>query len=175
MKFSENSRKKALIVVDVQDSFLNRGNGYIVKNILKLLDSVKYDAYVEVNFHAEKGSLWKKQQKWICPKGRYTETVESIATALKPYKSFKVQKDTRSAFQGNKKLTAFLKSKKIREVHIVGLDTEDCVLATAFDAFDAGFFTYVIEECVQSTYSDDSHKMALKLLRRQNMTNHSRI
>lgn len=175
MKVSKNHYKKALIFVDVQGSFLNKRNIYIVKNILKLLDSTKYDAYVEVSFYAPKGSLWEKQQKWICPAGEDTKVIEAISKTLKPYKPLKILKKTRSAFKGNKELATFLKNKRIREVHIVGLDTEDCVLATAFEAFDLGFLTYVLEECVQSFHSNDSHQMALKLLRKQNMTNNSYV
>lgn len=82
---------------------------------------------------------------------------------------------TKSAFQGDRDLIALFQERKIEEVHIVGVDANDCVLATAFDSFDAGFFTYVLEECVES--SDGSHlrKTTLDILRNVDLTNHSEL
>lgn len=54
MEIPSSNRKKALIIVDVQPGFLKKRNKYIIKNIQKLLQSVKYDIYVESIFHAEK-------------------------------------------------------------------------------------------------------------------------
>ncbi len=163
-------RKRALIIVDVQPSFLNDRNKYIVGNILKFLREHKYDLYVEATFHAEKGSLWELQQKWICPQGEGTKTVKELSDALKPFEPIEVFKETKSVFKGNKDVTDIFKKRGIKEVHIVGLDTNDCVLATAYESFDLGFLTYVIEDCCQSSSSDELHKFALKILQGQDMT-----
>ena len=173
MKIPKSSRKKGLIVVDLQSSFLNKRNAYVLKNVLKLLKNVRYDAYVEATFHAEKGSIWDIQQQWICPEGPNTKTVEMISAALKPYHPLQVHKDTKSVFKGDKDVVRFLKKRGVKDVHIVGVDTDDCILATAYEAFDLGFVTYVIEEGVQSSSSDTLHKAALTVLRREKMTNHS--
>lgn len=55
-------------------------------------------------------------------------------------------------------------------MHIVGTETNDCVLATAFDAFDSGFLPYVLEECCESA-TKGRHEMGVKLLRIQGMSN----
>jgi nicotinamidase-related amidase len=167
------SRKKALLIVDVQPSFLNTRNEYIVQNILNLLSSTKYEIYVETNFHAEKGSLWSAQQNYICPKNETTKTVEELSTRLKDFNVMYVEKETKSVFKGNKDIIFLLRDKNIEEVHIVGLDTNDCVLATAYEAFDFGFITYVIEECCQSSSSQELHEQALSILQKQCMTNKS--
>ena len=172
MKIPKSNRKKALIIVDVQPAFINKRNKYIIKNIQNLMNSVKYDFYVESVFHAEKNSLWDKQEGWILPKTKKSHTVPEI-TRLLPDETIHVLKGTKSAFKGNKKLAKALHKNKIREVHIVGLDTNDCVLATAYDSFDYGFFTYIIEECVQSSASNKLHKNAISLLRHLNLTNNS--
>lgn len=90
-----------------------------------------------------------------------------------PSETVHVIKDTKSVFKGNASLSKILKKKQIKEVHIVGLDTNDCVLATAYEAFDLGFFTYVIEECTESSSSEKLHKQGLGLLRHLNLTNNS--
>jgi hypothetical protein len=50
----------------------------------------------------------------------------------------------------------------------------DCVLATAYDALDRGYFTFAIEECCGRTDCDRSViNAALMILRKQAMTNNS--
>ena len=173
MKIPDSKRRKALVIVDVQGSFLSPRNEYIVKNILSLLDTVDYDSYINATFHAEKGSLWDMQQGWTCPAGPETQTIPALAQKLKQYDVIEVSKETKSIFKGNQDVTKSLREDNIQELHIVGLDTNDCVLATAFEAFDHGFFTYVIEECCQSSASNESHENGLKILRGQDMTNNS--
>ncbi len=175
MKIPWSPRKKALIVVDVQPSFLNTRNQYVVENIMKLVKAMSYEAYVEATFHAERGSLWDIQQEWICPEGEETQTLTSLSAALAPHNPLKIHKTTKSVFKGDKNVLDFLKGKNIEEVHIVGVDTNDCVLATAYEAFDNGFVTYVIEECAQSSSSNEVHEKALDILRHQNMTNNASI
>lgn len=173
MNVPKSSRKKALILVDIQPSFIDDRNKYILENILKLLKHVSYDLYIEANFHAEKGSLWDIQQQWTCPEGPKTETVKKLSKVLIKYYPVVVEKETKSVFKGNKNIHKILKQEDIEEVHLVGLDTDDCVLATAYESFDLGFITYVLEECCQSSASDELHHMAIQLLREQHMTNHS--
>ena len=58
-------------------------------------------------------------------------------------------------------------------MHIAGLDTNDCVFATAQDSFDLGFSTYVIEECTGSSEGKKLHDSAIFILRHLGLTNHS--
>lgn len=170
MKLPETGRKKALIVVDVQPAFIKPHNEHIVPNIVSLIHQEPYDLYVEAVFHAEKGSLWDIQQDWICPIGDETHTVDSIAEALKPHQPVKVLKTTRSVFKGQPSIKRLLEENGIEELHLVGTETNDCVFATAFDAFDSGFAVYVIEECCESA-TEGRHEPAIGLMRHQGMTN----
>lgn len=162
--------KKAIIIVDVQPAFITKRNEFTIGNIISLLREVSYDLYVESIFHAERGSIWDKQTGWICPKDKNFHTDTRILHALKGKRTVHVEKETKSVFKGNSALLKILKKNGIREVHIVGYDTNDCVLATAFEAFDLGFFTYVIEGCIESSSAKTLHKNALALLRHLNLT-----
>src|SRR3989338_6310539 len=173
MKVPLSGRKKALLIVDVQPSFVNSRNKHVVNNIATLFEKVSYDLYVTAVFHAEKGSLWYKQQGWICPRDNNFYILPQINDLLKDKKSVSIEKITKSIFKGNPDLLKLLKAHCIEEVHIVGFDTNDCVLASAYEAFDLGFFTYIIEECCESSSSSTLHRWALALLRKQNMTNNS--
>lgn len=173
MKIPLSSRNKALVIVDVQPSFLNTRNKYVVQNILELLSKTSYDLYIEATFHAEKGSLWDTQQSWTCPKGEKTRTVDELSKTLEGLGAIQIEKETKSVFKGDKNIISTLKDRNITEVHVVGLDTNDCVLATAYESFDLGFITYVIEECCEASSSKELHEHAIAILRGQNMTNNS--
>ncbi len=175
MKIPASQRKRALIIVDVQPGFLNDRNKFIVQRILELLVSTSYDLYVDTVFYADEQSLWQTQQHWSLPKNEETRTDSALQEVLASVHSIHLEKSTKSVFKGDKPLEKILKENGIREVHFVGLDTNDCILASAYESFDLGFLTYVIEECSQSSSSDELHEQALELLRHQCMTNHSRV
>jgi nicotinamidase-related amidase len=173
MKIPWSDRKKVLVIVDVQQGFLNDRNKYIVENIQNLLQKASYDFYIESVFHAEKGSLWDRQTDWILPKDKDCKIVDALLEALKGKDFLHVEKQTKSVFKGLPDLRNELKKKGIEEVHIVGLDANDCVLATAFEAFDFGYFTYVIEECTESSSSEEMRNAGFEILRHVNLTNNS--
>lgn len=170
MKIPNSGKRKALIVVDVQPIFIKPHNKYIARNIATLIRKVPYDLYVEAVFHTEQGSLWDEQKNWIAPLNAETHTLKEITDVLKAHKPIKILKETRSAFKGDKNLRKLLQDNQIEEVHVVGTETNDCVLATAFDAFDLGFLPYVIEECCESA-TEGRHKMGAQLLRIEDMSN----
>lgn len=164
-------RKRALFVVDVQEGFLNDRNRWIIPNIQKVIQQGDYCLVVEAVFHAAPGSLWAKQVQWTFP---LQPTISEIKKIL-PQNTFTITKTTKSAFKGDKDLPAALHAAGTEEVHIVGVDVNDCVFATAQESFDLGFFTYVLEECAESSESAEIRDCALKILRHLRMTNHSPI
>ncbi|MFA7315686.1 MAG: cysteine hydrolase family protein [Candidatus Paceibacterota bacterium] len=170
IKIPKSNKKKALILVDIQNGFIKRWDKSFLKNIKNLISKQKYDLYVEVTFHAEKGSLWDKQTNWTFP---YEPTVPEVLDLLKGKNVIKIIKETRSAFKGNVNLFSVLQKNKIEEVHVVGFDTNDCVFATAQEAFDLGFYTYVIEECTGASQGEKIHKNAIAILRCLGLTNHA--
>ena len=175
IKVPATGRTKALIVVDAQSLFMNDDVREIPGRIASLIDQIPYDYYVETLFHAESGSIWDKQMHWTGPKPSTARinSVEEISAALADKDALYVEKTTRSAFIGNTVLRDFLQNRSVAEVHIVGLDTSDCVLATAHDAFDEGFISYVIEECCEVAGDRTLHKAALEILRYGKLTNNS--
>ncbi len=169
IKIPNSKRKKALLIVDVQKDFVGKDKK-LVSNIVTLLSTEKYDLYVDITFDAEKGSLWDRQSGWTFP---YEPTVPEVENMLVGKKVLKIIKETKSAFKGDKDLFRILKKEGIEEVHIIGLDTSDCVFATANEAFDLGLYTYVIEECTASSEGKKLYNSAINILRSLYMTNHS--
>ncbi|MCW2920515.1 MAG: isochorismatase [Thermoleophilia bacterium] len=54
----------------------------------------------------------------------------------------------------------------VREVHVVGIDTDQCVLATVFALFDAGYEPVVFDDLVDSASGETCHDAGLVALRR---------
>ena len=74
-------------------------------------------------------------------------------------------KNTYSSFFDSE-FTNYLKKKKIEELIIVGLDTENCVLTNSRAAFDNGYKVSVVANCCgSSTSGDEMHKAALEIIK----------
>lgn len=172
MKIPNSNRKKALILVDVQSGFITDKNEYVLDNIVSLTGSQEYDAYVETLFATGDSTLWASQVGWEQSGDEVIKTDSRVGQAILGKETLTVTKSSRSAFKGDVDLDAYLNERQIEEVHLVGYATHDCVLATAFDAFDRGYYTYVIEECCES-HTPGRHDLGVELLRYQKMTNNS--
>jgi len=66
-----------------------------------------------------------------------------------------------SAFYGTD-LEVLLRALKVDTLIIVGVNTNTCVLCTAFEAFNRDFKVVVISDCVASMYGEDLHEFALQ-------------
>jgi nicotinamidase-related amidase len=156
-------------VVDVVPTFLTRVTQRVVPHIVRLLSEADY-ACVVVAEHT-KGR--RHARKLTTPaRTRSDETLPALVELIDPERSMVVTKDTRSAFGNDDEIAASLRRRRITDVHIAGIETHDCVLATALDAFDQGFATCVIERAAASRRNTD-HRHALQVLRRLHLTDQS--
>ncbi len=62
-------------------------------------------------------------------------------------------------------LEVWLRSLGIRTALIAGVNTNSCVLATAFDAVNRDFAVVVLEDCVDTMDGDQAHAEALHMVR----------
>jgi len=63
-------------------------------------------------------------------------------------------------------LDHLLRGLKAETVVLAGVNTNTCVLNTAFAAFNRDYRVVVVEECVASMYGDDLHVLALENIAR---------
>lgn len=164
-------KKRALIIVDVQSSFINPENESVVPMIVRVIKDGGYSLFIEAVFSTEGNPIWEKQHQWTCDPA---DTVPEIKSLL-PTDDSKVyvRKNTKSAWKGDVDLKALFQNKGIEEIHIVGLDTNDCVLATAYESFDLGFQTYVIEEATHASEGTKMRSAGIDILRNVDLTNRS--
>ncbi len=171
--------RRALMVIDVQPATLTHdGAREVMAFINRYIEKTNYDAYVIATFSAPDGSMFARQLKWMLPADAAGPSdpmiIEAVMSKGKPVTQ--VTKTVRSVFKGQKTndVRDFLDRYAIEEIHLAGFDINDCVLATAYDALDQGYFTFAIEECCGRTDSDRSMiDAALMILRKQAMTNNS--
>ena len=178
IKVPISSRRKALFLVDIQPKTLSAKAPVLVGPIKEFVSASKYEAYVEANYYADERSMFFRQGEVLLKKADAGGTATEILTELegKAAPKFRVEKNTRSCFKGfnSKDLGAFLRANRIEEIHLVGYDINDCVLASAYEAVDSGYFTYVIEElCHHWDGSEQLKEAALAVLRIQGLTNNS--
>lgn len=70
-----------------------------------------------------------------------------------------------SAFYGTD-LEILLRILNVDTLIIVGVNTNTCVLCTAFEAFNRDFKVIIISDCVASMYGNDLHEFALQNISR---------
>lgn len=166
-------KRRALVVVDAQSEFVNLNDGKTIFGIANLIKQGEYIILVSTVFSSKNNLLWQRQVGWKSK--RRARLLTNLNNLFSKYKnSCIIEKSTKSAWKGSVDLIKLFKKNKIEEVHVVGFDADDCVIATAQESFDLGFQTYVLEEAIGSSQGDIAKKEAINILRRLEMTNHSR-
>ena len=175
MKIPITWRKKALIIVDVTECFILDRNKYIIPKINKIIDNIDYDLFVSCVPYNEQWSLRTEQGWWFDLIGKIDKLDASIEKSLENKNHIQFKKITKSAFKWDLNLEKALKDNDIEEVHIVWFESNDCVMATAFEAFDLWFYSFVIEEACETWSTESNHKHAIPILEYVNLTNNSKF
>jgi nicotinamidase-related amidase len=178
IKIPISSRKKALLLIDIQPGTLSDKVLPLINTMQSYIQITEYDAYALVSYYADKESMLFKQNNFSITKDKAgsiaPELVQMVVSKSKPF--IEIEKNVRSCFKGFEQnaLANFLGKNLIEEVHLIGYDINDCVLASAYDAIDQNYFTYVIEElCHHWNGIEELKEAAITILRRQSLTNNS--
>ena len=75
-------------------------------------------------------------------------------------------KKTFSSFMGTELEHLLRVVLQVDTVVLMGINTNTCVLCAAFEAFNYGYTTIVISDCVASMYGQDLHELALQNISR---------
>lgn len=153
---------KALIVVDVQKFFLHDAPNDLVTKIVANMKNGAYSAIAFTVFKNTPDSNFIHSLKW--PKCNSEEDI-ALPNDFKPYVTAN-NVFTRATYSGfnTTKLNNYLNNHGIDSVLLCGVDTDACVLATAFSAFDSG---YLVDVNFELTYSGgDLEKEAQAIMKR---------
>lgn len=105
------------------------------------------------------GSNWERLLDWHKLQ-KEPETL--LAEDLEVNTPFIFQKSTYSAWSSE--VIAVCAENNVRDVITAGVDTNECVFATACAVFDPGYTPVVVMDCCASMGGEKSHNMALTLL-----------
>lgn len=157
--------RKALIIIDLQKGFINKLTKELPFKIRNFIEqnSKDYCLTIFTQYINHPGSNFVKNLNYLgfMEKERY-DIVEEIKEFINKDNLF--SKDTYSSFVNNK-LLRLLNKKGIKQVDLAGIDTENCVLTFARDAFDRGFKVNVLKNLCGSHSNPDLHKAALEIIK----------
>ena len=150
---------KLLLVIDLQNDFVNDNTKYIVDKIDKLINSNNYENIVFTRFINNEDSIWYKTLKY---KGCMTKEGQNIAIDTRDYKI--IDKKIYSALSSE--LKEYIKQNNIDEIYLCGLDTDACVYKTALDLFENNYNVYVLKDYTMSHKGIELHNIFIENLKR---------
>lgn len=151
--------RKLLLVVDVQNDFINDNTKKYVDKIEQLINSNKYEYVAFTKFINNKNSIWYKKLNY---KGCMTAKGKEIVINTRNYKVF--EKTTYSAL--NKKVEEYIKENDIKEIYLCGFDTDACVQKTALDLFENGYEVFILKDYCMSSFGIELHNTTINNLKR---------
>ena len=158
--------KKALLVIDVQNYFMNSLTKYLPQKILRYIEQnrANFDLIIFTNFvNTPKSSVYR----FLGWKKSITSPEIDIVPELQPALKYGtlISKGVLSALKVPKVKT-LLKKNKIKKLYLSGIDTDCCVLATAYYAFDQGYRVYLFKNLSMSHASKNLHEAAVSMFKR---------
>lgn len=151
--------KSLLLVIDLQNAFINNNTENLPKKIKVLIKNKHYDEIAFTRFLNNSNSIFDKKLNYDrC----INEEDRKIVIDIKNSKVF--DKTVYSAV--NNELIKFITKNGIEEIYLCGIDTECCILKTAFDLFELGYNVYVLKDYCGCTHGKIRHNNAINILKR---------
>lgn len=154
--------KTALVVIDVQNYFVNEKTKDLPQKIASFIQNSKFDFILFTRFVNKENSNYFKLLNWqkmlTSPD---TDIHSSLLKFIKKNNAF--EKTSYSIFKA-RGFVDFLKRNNITKIFLCGIDTDSCVLASAFDGFDLGFDVKVIKNLSLSHSGKAFNEAALKII-----------
>ncbi len=154
--------KKALIVVDVQNYFMNEYTKSIPDKIAHFIQSNKFDIVLFTKFVNHRGSNFFKLLDWKrCLGSPDTDIHPTLVKFINKNNLF--EKASYSVFKSDK-LVKILKKNNINQVFLCGIDIDACVLSSAFDGFDLGYEVHILRNLSLSHSGKKLDSAALEII-----------
>ncbi len=155
--------KTALMVVDMQNGFLNSSTEHIVEHVKTLLREAEKRGVPTLftRFVNHPDSSWVKWIRW----SRFMQSPEIDLIPALAGKTINVfDKSTYTAFIPA--VSDFVRTNAIERLTICGIATDGCVLKTAVDAFERGIQPIIVSDACASHAGAEVHAAGLMLAAR---------
>jgi nicotinamidase-related amidase len=148
----------ALIVVDVQNGFINQYTEHLIDRIKPLFES--YTHKIACRFYNPPQSSFRSLMKWPL----FDQGDDNYQLALElPESGFIYDKPEYTA--ATKTLLDFLEKNEIKTVDVCGINTEVCVLFTATDLFFKGYDVRALSDFSASCRGQAYHEAGILALK----------
>lgn len=154
--------KNCLMVVDLQNGFVNQHSRRVVRRIEELLKKECFDLVVASRFCNHEDSPFVRLMHWRRMMGDKEQAFAS--SQLEQRADLILKKDLYSCMTLD--FLNWIESNEVSKIYFAGVDTDGCVLKSAFDCFDLGQDFVIIEDCCASSGGEKIHEMALNIMRR---------
>jgi nicotinamidase-related amidase len=157
-----------LVVVDVQNGFVNADSCHVVEPIRAFAESWIHHGgqVVATKFINEIGSPWEVLTHWTrlqkSPETDLHPTVRSLFESSKQIRV--VEKNIYSSL--TEEVAEIVRSTSVKRALICGIDTDACVLKTAVDFFESGIVPIVLTDLCASHAGPEIHDAGLLLIGR---------
>ncbi len=151
--------KKLLIVIDVQNDFINNNTEFLIKKISDMIEDNIFDDTVFTRFINSYESVFFKKLKY---KGCISDEGKKIA--LNTFDNIVIDKTGYTVLVDE--CIKYINNNNIDEIYLCGIDTECCILKSALDMFEQGFNVFVLKDYCASTYGKKRHDNAIEILKR---------
>ena len=142
------SNMKYLLIVDVQNGFINYKNSKIVPNIEKLVKSLDFDEIIATKFINKADSQYFKQLNW-----QQMTSSPDIDLAFNLQDQAKVTIVEKTSYSLPQNIVNSLFDEDA-EIYICGLDYDACVLAIGFQLFDLGYGVKFLMNAISTANSE---------------------
>lgn len=152
-----------LLIVDVQNAFINDYTHHIPGSIREIIERGDFDPLIFTRFINQPDGPYPKLLDWD---DAMTPPDFDLVAELHPLvgRGTVYDKPGTTGLPGD--VRGLLRNSGFERVTIVGLDTDMCVLKTALDVFDLGIEPIVLTDCCASTAGLQAHFAALAILAR---------
>lgn len=150
-----------LVVVDVQNGFMNKNTAVVCDEIINLSHRQNFTYIVATKFENFSDSPWCTLMHWNKLMDDHEKIIvpqiESIATRTMAKSRYSCITD---------ELLSYAAVNKIQRLFLCGVDTEGCVLISAVDAFEHGIDCYVLSNCCRSSSGNIIHQAGLEVIKK---------
>lgn len=152
---------KIILLVDIQEGYMNEELRTLPKDIEKHVKNYDYDLVIATRFINKNDLLHRsdihiKDMTVFSSKAKLVEPIDKIADIV-------LMKSTYTSYTID--VAKLLEKKDVKQVYIAGLNTETSILATALDLFDKGIKPVVLSHLCNTTNGKRINEAALEILR----------
>lgn len=147
-----------LLIIDMQKAFINPNTEYLIEKISNLINTNQYNYIVFTRFINTNDSIYVRDLNYYGCIGEDKELV------IKPDNHKIIDKKIYSSL--NSELKKYIIENNIAKIYLCGINTDCCVLKTAFDLFENEYDFYILKDYCASTNGIEKHNNALEILKR---------